>query len=231
MFRKIFLLISLLCGISMHAQANINANNKQTSVILNKVFSYDMLYADLTYLESIIGVAKKTNYDYLEKTYLLNGCNITVGFNDRNQVTSLAIDINKKCSFNLNNFVKLGNGKNFPVNQLKFGQLNGQYYADCLKDICGNAADPFVYEYYEGPRSEQNIEIIISSIRHNNTKAWSDAIIKNDGEDWLMESKYNCNPEKYKSIAKRSLSGLPAEQIVIGYNIKSKVFGYIQCNN
>lgn len=219
-----------------NAYAQKNMAIKNTSETLNKLFSPDIINADLRYLESIIGVAKKTDYYFSEKHYSINGCNVTVGFNKNQQINYMGLDISSKCNFNLHNFVQINNKKNFPVSQLKFGQLGGEYYADCLNFLCGNAADPNVHEYYIGPRSQQNIEIIISSrdINYNNSKdIWSKAVRKNEGENSVIMGNYNCHPEKYKDLVKKYLSGLPTERILIGYNLKSSYFQHIEyhCKN
>lgn len=230
MFNKF--IIAILCLIPFSIYAKTEGKLTNTSSTLNKIFSYDIIDADLSYLESIIGIAKRT-YDH-EKEYSVNGCEVTVKYNTEKRITSMGLVISSKCNFNLNNFIQLNNQKYFPVNQLKFGQLNGEYYATCLSGICGNAADPVAYELYHGPRSQNFIEILITTdFSGNGNDIWSKAVIQNEGKEAYDNDDYNCNPQRYKSIAKKSLSELKATNIVIGYNLKSQELGYIEyhCNH
>lgn len=187
---------------------------------IEQVFSYDMIGADIPYLESFIGIAKSTNTYSQTKIYIVDGCELEVGY-EGNSITTMAVSTGGRCNFTIDD-IPMGSPIN--TNQVVFGMTGPvDYYADCLY-LCGNAYDPSVYEYYQGPRVEGFREILLGSsiVPYEATSQWVDAMITKEGEDWVMDGNYNCNPQKYHNVAEKALKGQKVDWIMIGYNLKEK---------
>ena len=185
---------------------------------IEQVFSYDMIGADIPYLESFIGIAKRTDTHFKTKTYLVDGCQLKVGY-DNNSVTTMAVSTGGKCNFTIDD---IPIGSPIKTDQVFFGMTGPvDYYADCLY-FCGNAYDPSVYEHYQGSRAEGFQEILLGSSRapYEATSQWVDVMIAKEGEEWVMDNRFNCDPRKYHDVAEKGLKGQKVDWIMIGYNLK-----------
>ncbi|UNM97250.1 hypothetical protein MMG00_05200 [Ignatzschineria rhizosphaerae] len=210
---NIAIVLVLVCIGSSFAFAN--------SSKIEQVFSYDMIGMDVTYLESIIGIARKTDTDYQTKDYLVDGCHLKVGYNGLS-IESLTVDLTNQCHFNLRDIISYN--AVVPSDKLVFGMTGPvTYYADCLLG-CGNAYDPAVYELYQGPRAESFRELLLSSISdsYEARSKWTDTMIAKEGEEWVMNGYFNCDPYKYNNVAINALEGEKVDQITIGYNLESR---------
>lgn len=188
---------------------------------IEQVFSYDMIGMDVAYLESIIGIARKTDTDYQTKDYLVDGCHLKVGYNGLS-IESLTVDLTNQCHFNLRDIISYN--AVVPSDKLVFGMTGPvTYYADCLLG-CGNAYDPAVYELYQGPRAENFRELLLSSISdsYEARSKWRDTMIAKEGEEWVMNGYFNCDPHKYNNVAINALEGEKVDQITIGYNLERR---------
>jgi hypothetical protein len=193
---------------------------------LAKILSPDMLSVDLAYFEQVSGIARNT-YDKT-KIYSIDGCEVTATIED-SSVHALRVDLSNKCTFDLNDFIPLTSGK-FPAPQnLTFGLFDklegddGVFMADCLY-LCGNAADPVVFEHWQGPHSLNNIEVMLEAVQVGDAvidaaNIWEEAMKKDKGADWVMYAKFNCEPEKYNSIAHKAFKNIKITAITIGRNI------------
>lgn len=201
-----------------YRELEIERNNQKN---ISSIFSYDMIGNDISYLESLIGTARKTDADSKLKTYIVDNCELQVGYDGLN-ITTLSVETGGKCNFILQDIVPFS--ENLQSNQLAFG-LSGPvtYYSDCLTD-CGNAYDPAIYELYTGSRAENWRELLISSVNvdYDAKSQWLDKMIVEEGEEWVMENRFNCNPEKYNDIAVKSMEGQRAERVMIGYGLEEK---------
>lgn len=124
-----------------------------------RVMSPEMLGADLPYLEKITGPAWRTFEN--TKSYLIDGCIVEARLSG-NAIQNLKMPISPKCTFDLNKF--LGTSKKFvPLTAMTFGKFEdvvgrGRFLADCIT-ICGNTADPSIYEYWSLPRAQNSLEV------------------------------------------------------------------------
>lgn len=212
MIRSLKMAVALL---SMCSATNFAvANGKKIS----DVFSYDMIGNDISYLENLIGPARKTDETFKTKTYIVDSCELQVGYDGLN-ITTLSVETGGKCNFILKDVISFQ--ENVPTNKLVFG-LSGPvtYYSDCLTS-CGNAYDPAIHELYTGSRAENWREILISSINASSGQ-WRDKMMSEQGEEWVMENRFNCDPQKYNDIAVKSMKGQRAERIMIGYGLEEK---------
>lgn len=204
---------------------------------LNKIFNADTIGANVPYLERITGPARNTlNLKAKVKlnTYKVDGCEVTVRIaNDT--VQSLGIEqLSQKCTFNLNNFLpNVGRGKLPPLHSMTFGQFDaltgdGKYTASCLMS-CGNAADPMVYESWQAPRSDGGFElqlgvVLVSGPALDASSKWESAMVKTEGEKWVIDTKFNCS-NKYNSIAQKAFRNVKITSATIGYGFTANDCG------
>lgn len=210
------LLVSCL-GISLGASSPAFSAPKK----IEALFSFEMIGADIAYFESIAGIARSTNTHSMHKNYVVEGCSIEMGY-EGHQVDTLSVHLNDQCQFNLKNVLTFQ--ENVPTQSLKFGQGDpSTYYADCLIG-CGNAYDPAVHELTIGPRATNWQEILLSSTsdRYEARSKWQDAMIAKEGEDWVMDGLYNCDPMKYNQVAEDALKGEKVDKITIGFDLEKK---------
>lgn len=90
------------------------------------------------------------------------------------------------------------------------------YYATCLSS-CGNAADPSFFLFSPGSRADGFVDLIAST-----TLAESDALaaadkwrasMANQGEDYLLDAKFNCDPSKHASVASTAFAAIKIEKL------------------
>ena len=216
--KTIILTSSFLIAVTSSATYGAGSNK------VAKVVTPDMIGADLAYLEKFTGPAKNT-YDggkkgEIFKNYVVDGCNINVNITN-NKINNIGIGgLSKKCSFDLNKFIPM----DFPpLHNLTFGKFDaivsdGEITADCL-GICGNAADPSVFYEWAAPHVYNWYEVQLISGGDEGVSTWEDAMRKGEGEDWIIERKYDCNREKYNKIAKKALKNAEVGAIQIGFGI------------
>lgn len=196
---------------------------------IEQVFSYDMIGADLPYLESFIGIAKRTDTHFKTKHYLVDGCELAVGY-EGNSITTMAVSTGGKCNFTIDD-IPMGSPIN--TNQVVFGMTGPvDYYADCLY-LCGNAYEPSIYEHYQGPRVEGFREVLLGSsiVPYEVSRQWVDTMIAKEGESWVMDGNYNCDPRKYHDVAEQALKGQKVDWIMIGYNLLNQKQFNDDCQN
>lgn len=193
---------------------------------LSRVFNPEMISADLAYLEQVTGPAR--NSYGKTKIYKVDGCEITTTVAD-GSVRSLRIELSHSCTFNLNNYIPNFHGRLPAPHVMTFGQFNsisggkGQFTADCLS-MCGNAADPVIYEHWQGSRADSGIEILLEVAQVGAAliaaEKWQEAMEKVEGYEWVIDTKFNCNPTKYNQVAQRAFRDVTISAITIGYDIE-----------
>lgn len=188
--------------------------------IMDQIFVEDMLGESITHFEKFTGRAKGTNVYSDAKVYVIDGCQVEVSYTNTNKIKSLKLLVTPNCSFIPQSLLEEGN--NTPTNKLTFGDFRGDFYADCLY-MCGNAVDPSIYrvETILFPRymNTSDYEIMVSSNDADNANRWAETMMKKEGEDWAMDNKFNCNPERYSDLAGKLLKDEPIQEITIGYDL------------
>ena len=209
---------------------------------LARIFVPDMLQADLAYLEQITGPAWETykNGKIIYKTYKVDGCEVTATISDDSVSTLGLAKLSSKCTFNLNKFLTNANGKLPAPHVMTFGQFDdfngddGQFWTDCLT-MCGNAADPSVYLHWQGPHAENWIEVqlevvLVDDAAIEASEKWSEAMEKAEGEDWVLETKFNCSRTKYDKIAHKIFRDVRISAITIGYGLDTPITAVSGCS-
>ena len=198
---------------------------------LDKIFNTEIIGANLPYLEKITGPAKNTfSHKKNEKTntYKVDDCEITIRVSN-GTIQSLGIEkLSQKCTFNLNSFLpNVGGGKLPPLYNMTFGQFDaftgdGKYTADCLMS-CGNAADPVAYENWQASRADGGFDlqlgvVLASDAALDASSKWQRAMVKGEGEDWVIDTKFNCS-NKYNSIAQQAFKNVKITSATIGFGL------------
>jgi len=189
---------------------------------LRTVYDRDMLGAQVTYLEHYVGPAWRI-YPGV-RIYKVSGCEVTVGVKD-NEVRYFHMMISNKCQFDL---TKFSNNYKFPkLFGMTFGQfeqpyISGQFQASCLS-LCGNAADPVVREFYQGPHAEDFIQIapevvLASGAALDAAVIWSNIMQKNIDQDYVIDTKFNCDGQ-FDAFAHKLFANVPITAITVGYDI------------
>lgn len=190
---------------------------------LEKIFTPDMLDADLAYLETITGVAKSTYGN--SKTYKVNGCEVEVRFAGK-QITSLGLTLSKSCQVNPSKFV---NTTVQSTKNLTFGALDKSlgnvfhYQAPCLS-MCGNAAGlETISAIYSGSHAENFIDVQIEATPEPevDTSPWVETMERQEGSDWVESGGYNCSP-KYDDIARKTLAKQRINKITFGRDLPTE---------
>lgn len=210
------------------AEAKTEPTEVKSQSSVAEIFSPDIIGVDLAYFEQVAGVVARRTHDNT-KEYRIDGCDIEVRF-DRGQVSSLRIPATADCSnFSLNHFLPGYDGAFPPLHKLTHGAFNrvagdegGQFYADCL-GMCGNAYDPSVYQSWTAARVHGGLEVILETLLVNDAGidasfAWRHAMAAEQGEDWVLEGKFNCT-RQYDSLARRLFVEVPVSAIQIGYGL------------
>lgn len=194
---------------------------------LRRVFDPEMLSVDLAYFEQTTGIARNTYVN--KKLYKMGDCMVTAYISD-GSVRALRLDMSKKCTFDLNEFLHNYKG-NFPApHVMTFGQFDaitgggGRFFADCLSS-CGNAADPIVYELWEGSNADMALEVMLEVVQAGDpalaaADKWQAAMEREEEEDWIMYAKFNCSRTKYDQVAHQVFRDVKISAITVGYNIE-----------
>ena len=186
-----------------------------------------MIGADVAYFEQVVGPARNT-FDST-KIYKVSGCEVTAIIAD-GSVRSLRLELSPQCAFDLNKFLPNYSGKFPSPHAMTFGKFdsvtggNGQFYADCLTQ-CGNAADPVIYEHWQGSRADLTLEVMLEAVQVSDpvlsgANTWQAAMEKIEGEDWVVDAKFNCT-HKYDAIARSAFRDVKISAITIGYDVKA----------
>ncbi|WP_288637872.1 hypothetical protein [uncultured Oxalobacter sp.] len=194
---------------------------------LDEIFTTEMLSSDLPSLEKLAGKPKDKFGNTRE--YKVGKCPLTV-YTDGKSISSIEMKVSPSCTFDISNIAP-NLPKNTYAHTLTHGQFDaitnggGQFMADCL-GMCGNAADPSVYHYWQAPRSDQFVEFmletqLVTDKASNAASKWENIMRKKEGEDFVMYTKFNCG--KYDRDAHRLFKNVPITHIRVGSGISDDV--------
>jgi len=188
---------------------------------LARIFTADMLGANLAYLETLTGPAFRSEDG--TNTYKVDGCTVLVGVSV-GKIANLGVDgYGGACRFNIAQY--FAGGYDHPVpdqptfNDIKVG-LGGDFSADCYRD-CGNAAAPVVSLSYEGSHADNFNELVASSPVMADPvlgaySAWSDALVAKYGETAVANGKL---PDTLGDVAARAFGPLHPTTIRVGQHL------------
>lgn len=199
-----------------------------SGAVLDRIFSTETLSSSLSNLEKLTGKPLRNFGDMRE--YKVGACPVTV-HTAGEQVAAIEMKLSPSCTFDISRIASVL-PENTYVHQLTYGQFDtisnggGQFYADCLGLGCGNAYDPSVYQYWEGPRADQFVGILLrteltSDKAMDASSRWEEVMTKKDGDDFVMESRFNCG--KYDRQAHEIFRNIPITHIRVGYGMEDYV--------
>jgi len=176
------------------------------SAKIAKLFTPAMLRADISFIDYHFGPPVSTIGD--ERQYDIDGCEVVIS--GEKSVIFVELAVSPTCTFDLAPFVLTE--RPLQVHELTFGRFeaeagdSGTYQADCLLS-CGNAYDPSVYLAYEGPRATDFIKVrlgvkLVDDSAIQAAEAWSDIMVKEQSEDWVIDLKFN-DDSRYDEIARK----------------------------
>jgi hypothetical protein len=193
---------------------------------LSRIFQFEMLNAQLAYLESITGPAMHVyaiGAGVQSRDYPVEGCRVTA-YVKRGVVLAYSLGLSSSCNFSLNDFL----GNDYPSTEgLTIGGFaNGAFGANlraqstCIY-LCGNAADPTVDFTWEGPHAANFISVVLTVVLASDeavsaVERWEAAMRKTENTDYIDTVKFNCAP-KYDKDAVAAFGGVRVNQITIGY--------------
>lgn len=189
---------------------------------IQELFAPDTLGAQVTYVESIIGPAWKIHDNH--RVYKVGPCIVTLDVT-RGEVAAIGMDVNDKCNVNLKRFVP--NGTNEMAYPQTFGSVAAtggtfEYDADCLES-CGNTRAPFLYMTSRGSHGSNYVDVTFGAVQMEATTieagmAWSDILIAKYGQDYLYDSKFNCDRRNDGDAAK-ILATAEVSRVTVGYDL------------
>jgi hypothetical protein len=207
------------------ALAFANPHHAMAAGKLSNIFKYDMLNAELPYLESIIGPAMHVSDDAGIQTreYRVEGCKVKA-FVEGTQVRRYALSLTPKCNFNIGDFLsgypstsgitvgKFVGGPQHPAVRLR---------TDCIY-LCGNSTEETVDFVWDGPHSDSFISIALTVVVYDRASVdaatrVTDLMKKNNGEDYMIDTRFNCDG-KYDDVAARGFANIPVKEVTIGFN-------------
>lgn len=189
------------------------------------------LGAEVKWLESLVGPAFRVDIEGEHNTYLVGECELGVQIAG-GKIVGYDMAVSEACSFDLSKFMT--NSPPPPLAELTFGSFDAAignnlvtYQADCLKS-CGNAANPVLYATWEGGRADNMITVVLGAEQVADDAveagyAWEQAIEKAEGEDYVIETKFNCDG-KYNDQARTLMKDVKPTWIAVG-QVKTPVAG------
>lgn len=200
----------------------------ETKRVIDQLFDTETIGMNLAYVEKIAGPAMRSEQH--RHQFRTDGCEVTLVSDDADKVVnSVEVGITPSCNLSL--APVLGSMAGEPATklaELSFGRfeqlLGGNYYADCLT-LCGNAADPVVYLQAEGSRATGFMDFSVQAPMVEDavldaTSAWRDAMTKAESEDYVLDTRFNCEPQRFKDVIAPGLKNAKPTVFSFGRGLK-----------
>ncbi|MDR2300226.1 MAG: hypothetical protein LBE30_17995 [Comamonas sp.] len=200
----------------------------ETKRVIDQLFDTETIGMNLAYVEKIAGPAMRSESH--RHQFRTDGCEVTLVSDDADKViNSMEVSISPSCNLSLEPV--LGSTAGEPatrLGELSFGRfeqmLGGNYYADCLT-LCGNAADPVVYLQAEGSRATGFMDFAVQAPMVEDTvldatSAWRDAMTKAESEDYVLDTRFNCEPQRFKDVIASGLKNAKPTVFSFGRGLK-----------
>jgi hypothetical protein len=193
---------------------------------LDEIFEFDMLGAQVAYLEHMIGPAKHIftlpKAGMQIRTYPVDGCKVEAT-TQGTEVLRYSLVLTPTCNFDLGKLVQ----GHATTKDLTVGRFADRYDAsylhvrsDCIYS-CGNAADPRVDFIYEGSHADGWVSVVLTVIIADvpalqAVEPWENLMRSKEGDNYVLETKFNCD-HKYDSIAVRAFENVVVNKITVGF--------------
>jgi hypothetical protein len=195
----------------------------QQQAKLAKIFTPDILGANVAYLETITGPAFRTEGS--DRTYKVGDCQVIVGVAKR-KIANVGVDgVSPHCSFPIAQY--FAEGYDHPVPPLAtFGDikdgLGGHYSATCLS-LCGNAAAPLVSLTYSGSHAD-NFNGLYAAIPITGGPAfdayqdWGAKLIAKYGKAYVENGQYESG-DSLQDVAAKDFARVRPTLIRVGQDL------------
>lgn len=171
---------------------------------------------------SSLGLGKGSEKNYLERSFVVEGCRIDVAV-EKGAIVSFSFDTVPKCQKAAQSLGVNLNGLTFGGASAVFGQA--RYSADCLAS-CGNAADPWVHaSWVVNGRAVSVSQILVDGPVLDATMSWEEIISTKYDNDYVIDQKFNCTRE-FDAAGASLFKNIKVSRLTIG---KSPFLP--QCNN
>ncbi|MEX8192979.1 hypothetical protein [Comamonas guangdongensis] len=222
--------VLLLGACGKQAEAPAAAPQAQASAapaakrVVDQLLSVETIGMNLAQVKKLAGPAVHSEaHRHLLRT---DGCDITLLSDEADKVVqAVEVALAPSCQVSLQPL--LGSLAGTPpqlLGELSMGRfeqlLGGAYYADCLS-MCGNAADPVVSLIAEGPRALQLMEFavtvqLVAGPALEAADKWRDAMQKAESEDYVLDTRFNCEPERFKDVVGPAFAAIKPTSFVFG---------------
>lgn len=190
--------------------------------VLKALLSPSGIGMNLPYVEQQAGPAMRT--DGHTHTFQIEQCTLELTTDEENRsVKHIRLALTPQCQATSEGL--LGAEKPVLLNSLTFQGLSDAYapgvvMADCLH-LCGNADDPSVYFMAEGSRAQGFLTLVleqplVSDAVIEAANRWEAAMVKREGKDWVIDTGFNCEPNKYRDVAMQAMGHLKVAYLSFG---------------
>ena len=217
----------VLCVVCL--MLSVAATSASAGEKLGQIFQFDMLNAQIAYLESIAGPAMHIyaiRSGLQLREYRVEGCKV-YAYAKGAELMAYSLKLSPRCNFNLGDF--LGNGYG-PTDGMTVGKFVGGSFqsgmrlnSDCIF-MCGNAADPVVNFIWEGPHAVNFVNVVLSVTLADApaieaAERLEKVIRENGGNDaYLIATKFNCD-RRFDAIATRDFANIRVDEISVGFAV------------
>ena len=223
LFFAAILLLSA-CSDKKSELPSVAASSEKTPAlkILETLISHEGINMNLGYIEKQAGPAIRS--DDNKHDFEIENCKLQLTTDSNNRsVKHIRLELTPECKvtgerlFNVN--------ESFLLNTITFASFadiyaSGTFSVDCLRS-CGNAYDPSIYYTAMGSHADNYLTIVLeqplvteASIAAANL--WADAMEKAEGEDWLYDARFKCEPNKYNDVAMNAMGNIRPQYLSFG---------------
>lgn len=191
--------------------------------VMAELFSHDVLGMNLAYVEKLAGPAIRSQMHYHH--FKVEGCEFVLKTDDKDKaVVDMEIEITPTCNLPLEPLLGSFADDTPRLHDLNFTNLQetlgGAFYADCLT-MCGNAYDPSVYMHAEGPRALNFVEFqlrvkLVDDAAIEASNLWEEAMKAGESEDYVIDTRFNCEPYKYREVAAKAFAKVKPHSLRFG---------------
>jgi len=188
-----------------------------------RIFTPDILGANIAYLETITGPAFRTEGS--DRTYKVGDCQVVVGI-AKGKIANIGVDgVSPRCAFPIAQYFAQGYDHPVPAlptfADIKQG-LGGHFDADCLS-LCGNATDPVVALTYEGSHAD-NFNGLYAAIPITGGTAldayedWGAKLAAKYGQDYVTNGEFHTG-DAMDDVAAKDFAHVYPQIIRVGQDL------------
>lgn len=200
---------------------------QEKAPLIDTIVQTKTLGMSLQYFETLAGPAKYVAEDNRERTYEIEGCEIKtiLSSGEQKRIEALNIKMSPTCNAKVAGFLPDETNKvllsSLTIRQITDSlQSHPDFSANCLMS-CGNAYDPSVYASWTAARFLDFLEVkadvlLVESEPIEASHKWAESMAKTEGEEWVIENQFNCNPNKYQNTAWQLFADIKPTSITFG---------------